>query len=127
MDLLKQCEKSKQKWNFIVKKLGNHIQGINVSEIEIDRAKTVHKNAICNAFNKSSAEMGNYSGDFVPLNIHKLGRCSEKFNFGVLTLKEIYKVVDSLENSKSLGQDLSMRGHQRRRNTELLLICKFFF
>ena len=39
----KQCETSKQKWNFINKKLGNHKQGINVSEIEIDGAMTVDK------------------------------------------------------------------------------------
>ena len=47
--------------------------------------------------------MGKYSGDFVPLNIHRLDHCSEKFNFRVLTLKEIYKTIDSLENSKSPG------------------------
>ena len=101
VNFLKQYETSKQKWNFINKKLGNHKQGINVSEIEIDGAKTVDEKAICNAFNKSFAEKGKYSGDFVPLNIHRLDHCSEKFNFRVLTLKEIYKTIDSLENSKS--------------------------
>ena len=55
---VKQFETSKQKWNFINEKLGNHKQGINVSEIETDGAKTVDKKAICNAFNKSFAEMG---------------------------------------------------------------------
>ena len=43
-----------------------------MSEIEIDGAMTVDKKAICNSFNKSFAEMVKYSGDFVPLNIHKL-------------------------------------------------------
>ena len=47
--------------------------------------------------------MGKYSGFFVPLNIHKLDHCSEKFNFRVLTSTEIYKTIDSLENNKSLG------------------------
>ena len=47
--------------------------------------------------------MRKYSGDFVPLNIHKLDHCSEKLNFRVLTLKEIYKTLDSLENSISTG------------------------
>ena len=61
------------------------------------------KKAICNAFNKSFAEMGKYSGDFVHLNTHKMDHCSENFNFRVLTLKEIYKTIDSLENSKSPG------------------------
>ena len=102
VNFFKQCETSKQKWNFINKKLGNHKQGI-VSEIEIDGAMTVDKKTICNAFNKSFAEMGKYSGDFVPLNIHKLDHCSEKFSLRVLTLKEIYITIDSLENSKSLG------------------------
>ena len=103
VNFFKQHETSKQKWNFINKKLGNHKQGIKVSEIEIERAKTVDKKAICSAFNKSFAEMGKYSGDFVPLNIQRLDHCSEKFNFRVLTSKEIYKTIDSLENSKSPG------------------------
>ena len=49
--------------------------------------------------------MGKYSGDFVHLNIHKMDHCSENFNFRVLTLKEIYKTIDSLENSKSPGPE----------------------
>ena len=98
-----QYETSKQKWNFTNKELANHKQGSDVSEIEIDGAKTVDKKAICNAFNKSFAEMGKYSGNFVPLDIHRLDHCSEKFNFRVLTLKEIYKAIDNLENSKSPG------------------------
>ena len=102
-DFFKQCETSKRKRNFINKKLGNHKQGINASEIETDGDKIVDKKAICSAFSKSFAEMGKYSGDFVPLNIHKLGHCSKKFNFIVLTLEEIYKTIDSLENSKSQG------------------------
>ena len=40
--------------------------------------------------------MGKHSVDLVPLNIHK-------FIFRVLTLKEIYKTIDILENSKSPG------------------------
>ena len=39
------------------------------------------------------------------LNIYKLEHCSEKFNFRVLTLKEINKTIDSLENSKSPGPE----------------------
>ena len=86
-NFFKQCETSKQKWNFINKKLGNHKQGINVSDIEMDGAKTVDKKAIFNAFNKSFAELGKYFGDFVPRTIHKFDHCSKKFNFRVLTLK----------------------------------------
>ena len=70
---------------------------------QADGAKSVDKKSICNAFKKSFAEMGKYSGDFVPLNIHKLDHCSEKFNFRVLTSKCIYITIDSLENSKSPG------------------------
>ena len=43
--------------------------------------------------------MGKYSGDFVPLNIHNLDHCSEKFTLRLLILKKIYKNNDSLENS----------------------------
>ena len=99
----KQYETSKLKWNFINRKLGHHKQGIIVSEIEIHGAKTVDKKAICNAFNKSFAEIGKYSCDFVPLNINSLDYCFEKINFRVLNSKEIYKTIDNLENSKSHG------------------------
>ena len=91
VNFFKQYETSKQKWNSINKKLGNHKQGINVSEIKINGAKTFDKKAICNAFNKSFAEMGKYSGDFVPHDIHRLDHCSEKINFRVLTLKKSTK------------------------------------
>ena len=74
VNFFKQCETSKQKRNSINEKLGNHKQCINVSEIEIDGAKSVDKKAICNAINKSFAKMGKYSGDFVPSKIHKLDK-----------------------------------------------------
>ena len=74
-----------------------------MSQFEIEGAEAVDKEAICNAFNKSFAEMGKYSGDYVPLNMHKSDHCSEKFNFRVLTLKELCKTIDSFENSKSPG------------------------
>ena len=77
-----------------------------MSEIETILANTVDKKAIGNAFNKSFAELGKYSGDFVPLNIHKMEYCSEKFNFRVLTLEAIYKTIDSFENKKSPGPGL---------------------
>ena len=102
VDIFKQNQAEIQ---FHQQNLGNHKQGINVSEIEIDGAKNVDKKAICKAFNKSFVERGKYSGDFVTLNIHKLDHCSEKFHFRVLTWMEIYKTItfDSLENIKSPG------------------------
>ena len=126
VDFFKQSETSKQKRNFINKKLGNHKQDINVSEVETDGAKTVDKKAICNAFIKSFAEIEKYSGDFVPLNIHKLDHCSENFNFRVLTLKEIYKTIDSLENTKSPVPKFVRAWASKIANTRLVLICNLF-
>ena len=74
-----------------IKKIGNHNKCINVSEIEADGVKIIYKKAICNAYNKTFANMSKYSGELVPLKIHNLKHCSEKFNFKVLDLKEIYK------------------------------------
>ena len=51
VNFLKQSGTSKQKWNLMNKKLGNHKQGINVSEIETEGGKIVDKKAICNALN----------------------------------------------------------------------------
>ena len=101
VDFFRQCQISKRKWNFI--KLGNRKQGIN-EEIEIDGAKNVDKKATSNAFNQVFADMGQNCPDFVPLNTHKLDHCSEKFSLRVLTLKEIYKTNDKLENGKTLSR-----------------------
>ena len=98
-----------------------------MSEIEIDGAKTVDKKAICNAFNNSFAEMRKYSGDFASLNIHKLDHCSEKFNFRVLTLKEIYKTIDSLENSKPPGPGFVHAGALKRAKYAIGTHLQFIF
>ena len=97
-----------------------------MSEIEIDGAMTADKKTICNAFNKSFAEMGKYSGDFVPLNIHKLEHCFEKFIFGVLTFKKIYKTIDSLENSKSPVPGFVHAWALKAAQYDLVLICILF-
>ena len=74
-----------------------------MSEIERDGAKAIDKEAICDAFMKTFAEMGKYSDDIVPLNNHKLEHCSEIFDFKVLTIKKIYKAIDSWEINNSAG------------------------
>ena len=47
--------------------------------------------------------MGIYRGQIVPLNVEKIERTFQEFNFRPFTLGEIYKVIDNLDNNKAPG------------------------
>ena len=47
--------------------------------------------------------MGIYRGQSVPLNVEKMERKFQEFNFGPFTLREIYEVIDNLDNNKAPG------------------------
>ena len=47
--------------------------------------------------------MGIYRGQIVPLNVEKIERTFQEFNFRPFTLREIYKVIDNLDNHKAAG------------------------
>ena len=47
--------------------------------------------------------MGIYRGQIVPLNVKKLERKIQEFNFRPFTLREIYKVFDNPDNNKVPG------------------------
>ena len=47
--------------------------------------------------------MGIYRGQIVPLNVEKIERTFQQLNFRPFTLREIYKVVDNLDNNKAPG------------------------
>ena len=47
--------------------------------------------------------MGIYRGQIVPLNVEKIERTFQYVNFGPFTLRDIYKVIDNLDNKKAPG------------------------
>ena len=47
--------------------------------------------------------MGIYIGQFVSLNVEKIERTFQEFNFRPFTLREIYKVIENLDNHKAPG------------------------
>ena len=47
--------------------------------------------------------MGIFRGQIVPLNVEKIEPKLQEFNFRPFTLREIYKVIDNLDNNKSPG------------------------
>ena len=47
--------------------------------------------------------MGIYRGQIVPLNVEKIERKFQEFNFRPFTLREIYTVIDNLDNNKASG------------------------
>ena len=44
-----------------------------------------------------------YRGQIVPMNVEKIERKFQEFNFRLFTLREIYKVIDNLDNNKAPG------------------------
>ena len=47
--------------------------------------------------------MGVYRGQSVPLNVEKIERYFQKFNFKPFTLRKIYEVINNLDNNKAPG------------------------
>ena len=47
--------------------------------------------------------MGIYRGQILPLNVEKIERKFQVFNFRPFTLREIYKLIDNLDNNKATG------------------------
>ena len=47
--------------------------------------------------------MGIYRGQIVPLNVEKIERKLQECNFRHFTLREIYKIIDNLDNKKAPG------------------------
>ena len=47
--------------------------------------------------------MGIYRGQIVPLNVEKIEQKLQEFNFRPFILREIYKVIDNLDNNKAPG------------------------
>ena len=51
-----------------------------------------------------------YRGHIVPLNVEKIERKFQEFNSIPFTLREIYKVIDNLDNNKAPGRDTKCLG-----------------
>ena len=102
-EFLKKIETSKEKCKFIKKKIGKKNNSPNITEIDENGRKTKDKKLICNAFNRVFSEMGIYRGQIVPLNVEKIKRKFQEFIFRPFTLREIYKVIDNLDNNKTSG------------------------
>ena len=100
-DFFKKIETSKEKWNFIKKKIGKKRNSPNITEIDENGKKTKNKKSIFKAFNRVFSEMGIYRGQIVPLNVEKIERTFQEFNFRPFTMREIYKVIDNLDNHKA--------------------------
>ena len=73
----------------------------NINETDENGQKTKEKKLISNAFNRVFSEMGIYREQVVPLNVEKVEQKFQEFNFRPLTLREIYKVIDDLDNNKA--------------------------
>ena len=102
-EFFKKIESSKEKWKFIEKKIGKKNNIPNISEVDENGRKTKDKKSIFNAFNRVFSKMGIYRGQIVPLNVEKTERKFQEFNFRSFTLREIYKVIDNLDNNKAPG------------------------
>ena len=100
-DFLKKIETSKEKWKFIKKRIGKKNNSSTITEIDENSRKMKDKKSICNVFNRVFSEMGIYRGQIVPLNVEKIEQKFREFNFRPFTLKEIYKVIDNLDNKKA--------------------------
>ena len=95
-------ETFQEKWKFMKKKWKKN-SSPNITETDENGKKTKDKKSICNAFKRVFSDMVIYSWQIVPLNVEKMERKFQEFNFRPFTLREIYKVIDKLDNNKAPG------------------------
>ena len=100
-DFLKKIETSKENWKFIKKKIGKKNNSPIITEIDENGRIRKDKKSICHAFNRVFSKMGIYRGQIVPLNVKKIVRKFQEFNIRPFTLREIYKLIDNLENNEA--------------------------
>ena len=86
-----------------VRKNGKKNNSPNITETDEHGKKRNTKKSICNLFNSDFSEMGIYRGQIVPLNVGKIERKFQEFNLRPFTLREIYKVIDSLDDNRTTG------------------------
>ena len=98
---LKKIETSKEKWKSIKEKIAKKNSSPNITEIDENGRRTKGKKWVCSAFNIVFSKMGIYRGQIVPLNVEKIEQKFQEFNFRPFTLREIYKVIDNLDNNKA--------------------------
>ena len=74
--------------------------------------------------------MGIYRGRIVLLNVDKIERSSHEFNFRPFTLREIYKIIDNLDNNKAPGAGYmnawALKSGKYAIGTHLQIICNDF-
>ena len=85
------------------KKIGKKNNSPNITEIDENGKRAKVKKSICNLLIRVFSEMGIYRGQTVPLNVEKIERIFREFNFSPFTLRQIYKVIDNLDNNKAQG------------------------
>ena len=86
-----------------MKKIGKKNNSPNITEIDENGKKTKDKKTICTAFNRVLSKMGICRGQIVLMDVEKIERKFQEFNFRPFTLREIYKIIDNLDNNKAPG------------------------
>ena len=94
---------SKGQWSFIKKKIGKEKECLVIDKLVDGEREVEHDLDISNFLIRSFQTFGLYKGQNVSApNISRL-QVREKFCFRTVTLRELYDVIDSLDNNKSPG------------------------
>ena len=94
---------SKEQWKFIQQKTSPSERIVKVDEIRLDRGEISREpKTIANCLNRAFANLGVFKGsDFACKYPDKLN--IPEFTFRIVTRKELYSFIDSLDDNKAAG------------------------
>ena len=92
---------SKEQWSFIKKRIGKERECLVIDKLVDGEREVENELDIANCLNRSFQKLGLYNGQYVSAPNNSRIEVGKKFCFRTVTLKELYDVIDSLDNNKS--------------------------
>ena len=94
---------SKEKWIFIKKTIGEERKSLVIDKLVDGERALENELDIANCLNRSFQKIGLYNGQYVSAPNVSRKEVRVKFCFRIVTLKELYDAIDSIDNNRSPG------------------------
>ena len=110
MKFFQKLPKSKEQWKFIKQQISPSEKNVKVDEIKLESSEISREpKIIVNCLNRSFANLGVFKGSDIACKYSDKLNIPE-FTFRTVTRKELYSVIESLDENKAAGPgEISIR------------------